>query len=217
MREPETVVRMHAYALIPLATLIAIGVLASAVEAREHEGQSGPLVRTMLLGTFVWSLCQLLWNTTLDAGLAALYMRGSLLGSLVLSPALFHLLVNAIGERPKGFRRVLPVVYLAVLGCGLVTVATDWVVAGAERTSWGWAILVGPALPAVFAVSASGPLAGGGYWLLRRRAAPLWRFSASSSPGSSASRSSLSPMSSCPCSRSPSRGSEAPPSWPGSG
>jgi hypothetical protein len=161
MREPETVVRMHAYALIPLATLIAIGVLVSAVAAREHEGQSDRLVRSMLLGTWVWSLCQLLWNTTLDAGLAALYMRGSLLGSFVISPALFHLLVNAIGERPKGFRRLLPVAYLAALGCGLATVATDWVVAGAERTSWGWAMLAGPALPVVFAVTGSGPLAAG--------------------------------------------------------
>ncbi|MBW1685103.1 MAG: PAS domain-containing protein [Deltaproteobacteria bacterium] len=175
MREAETVVRMHAYALIPLATLIAIGVLVSAVAAREHEGQSDRLVRSILLGTCVWSLCQLLWNTTLDAGLAALYMRGSLLGSLVIPPALFHLLVNAIGERPKGFRRLLPVAYLAALGCGLATVATDWVVAGAERTSWGWAMLAGPALPAVFAVTGSGPLAAGVYWILRRRAAPLWR------------------------------------------
>jgi signal transduction histidine kinase len=168
---------MHAYALIPLATLIAVVVIASAVAAREQEGKPDRLASLMLLGGCVWSLCQLLWNTTLDAGLAALYMRGSLFGSLLIPPTLFHLLVSAIGERPKAFRRLLPLAYGATLGCGLATVATDWVVAGAQRTSWGWAVLAGPALPAIFAVTASGPLAAGGYWVLRRRAGPLWRLS----------------------------------------
>jgi PAS domain S-box-containing protein len=169
---------MHAYALTLLAALIALGMLASAVAAREQEGQPDRLVSLMLLGAWVWSLCQLLWNTTLDAGFAVFYMRGSLLGSFVISPTVFHLVVIAIGEGPKGFRRLLPVAYVAALGCGLATVATDWVVAGAERTSWGWAMLAGPALPTVFAVSAIGPFAAAGYWALRRRAAPLWPLSA---------------------------------------
>jgi len=178
MQESEASARMHPYALIPLATLIAIGVLGSSVAAREHEEHSDHLAASMLLGACAWALCQLLWNTTLDPGLAALYMRGSLLGSLVIPPVLFHLLVIAIGERPKSFRHLLPAVYGAALGCGLASIATDWVVAGAERTSWGWTMLAGPGLAVVFAISASGPLAAGGYWALRRRAAPLWPLSA---------------------------------------
>ena len=114
MRESETLVRMHVYALIPLATLIALGMLVSAVAPREHEGQPDRLVSLTLLGGCVWALCQLLWNTTPDAGLAALYMRGSLLGSFVIAPAIFHLLVIAIGEEPKGFRRLLPLAFLYV-------------------------------------------------------------------------------------------------------
>ena len=132
----------------------------------------------MLLGACVWSLCQLLWNTTLDAGLAALYMRGSLLGSLRDFPGP----LPPSGQRHRRETQGLPasccrwpIWRRSAAGWPPLPRTGSWRArngrAGAGRYWWGPHFR--PSSPS----AASCPLAAGGYWLLRRRAAPLWRVS----------------------------------------
>jgi signal transduction histidine kinase len=160
---------MHPYVLIPLLSLVSAGVLASAIAARERDRRANRLASLLVLCAGLWSLFEFLFGTASDAALALRYLRWTALGSLLVCPLVLHLLVASPEVGLQRFRRLLPFSYAAALLSTLGTVSTDWVVAGVERTSWGWAALPGPALPAVYALVASCPLAAVVVWFLRGR------------------------------------------------
>jgi PAS domain S-box-containing protein len=83
------------------------------------------------------------------------------------SALLLHLLVTSA----PGFERYRPLLlpaYAVAAVAAALAVGTDLVVAGAQRTRWGFALLPGSAVTGVYCLQASAPLAASLGWASRR-------------------------------------------------
>ena len=149
---------MHPYVLIPLLSSVAAVVLAAAVIARDPGRRENRLVALLMVAAGWWSLCEALWNAAPSAEAAIRLARWSCLGSMALSPLAFHVILMFRPGFEGRFRVTLVLTYLAALAGGLASVATPHLVVDATRTSWGWAVVSGPATAVVFAALATGPL-----------------------------------------------------------
>jgi PAS domain S-box-containing protein len=162
---------MHPQALLAFASAIGAVALASAITGREPDRRANRLMSALLLCAGLWSLLELLWQAAPDAELAATYMRwGSLCGTPI-GALLLHLLVTSA----PGFERYRPLLlpaYAVAAVVAALSVSTDLVVAGAQRTAWGFSALPGSALPGVYGLLASAPLAAGLGWVSRGPRSP---------------------------------------------
>jgi PAS domain S-box-containing protein len=160
---------MHPYVFIPLASMIGAGILASAIAAREPDQRANRLVGLVLLSVGFWSMCDFLRNLSPTPERALFWLRFSTLGAVLLGPLALHNLIVHRAEGTAPFRRLLPLAYGGALVAAAVGGFTDWLIADVERTEWGWASVMGPALAPTYAVVAALPSAAVVAWLAKRR------------------------------------------------
>jgi len=178
MDSAEIRAAVHPYIGIPLSSVIAAGVLASAIAAREPDRVAKRVLSLVLLCTGLWSLFELLTVMAPDAELASRWMRASCLGSYPVAAMVFHLMVRILRPDLDRFRSLVPVVYAASGVAIVLAFATESSVAGVSATRWGWAMVPGPGhLPMYFLVS-TGPTLAGITWVVSRM-----RRSSDSGPG----------------------------------
>ena len=156
---------MHPYLLIPILSTVGAGALASTIGVRDPGHRSNRLVGLLLLSAALWSLCEVFCHSSNDPEWALRFARWASLGSLMIGPLAFHLVVTLQPQLERRFRPLLRLSYAAMLICVGVAVATPWDVVSVTRTDWGWAPAPGPASPVAYALAVAGPLAAIVYWL----------------------------------------------------
>jgi PAS domain S-box-containing protein len=167
---------MHPYVLLPLAALVAAGVLASAFAAREPDQRANRLASLILVCAAFWSFCELMATIAPDAETALTWLRWTALGSIPTGPVLLHIAMVAADARRRDQRGILVFTYTAAIGAALISVSTDLVWTAAVKTDWGWGGVPGPVLGGSFAITASVPaIAITGTLLRPARPLPLTR------------------------------------------
>lgn len=150
MRGPEAGLPVHPYALVPLLATIAAVAVAAAAWSRDTGQPANRLSAALMLAVAVWSLCDALAQTALTREGALVASRLSALGFLWCGPLLVHLhLQFAPRAVPGWLARSLPVLYAATPVGILLAAGTPLFVADVVPLPWGWAPILGPALPAV--------------------------------------------------------------------
>jgi signal transduction histidine kinase len=142
---------MHPYVLVPLASTMAAGALASAVAVRASGRPTHRLMSLILACAGCWSLFELLFAVEADPERAAQLLRWSYPASLAIAPLSLHFFSVSAAREQRWLRRWLVPAYSTTFLCALATVTSDRVLAGAQPASWGWTALAGPALPVVYA------------------------------------------------------------------
>jgi PAS domain S-box-containing protein len=172
MGEAEIRALMHPVLGIPLATLVAAGVLASAIAARETDRGARRIASAILLCAGLWSLLELLAATTPERAWARAWLRAAAVALLPVAPMLFQLWVRVRRPRLDSARPLLPLAWLASGAAIALTLAGGAVVADAAPTRWGWALVPGPAYLCAYALLAVVPGWAAGRQLLGRAPRP---------------------------------------------
>jgi len=97
--------------------------------------------------------CQLLWNSTDDAGFALFLARLSAPGCAALGPLIARFILDVTGEPAPRLRRALPFLFALSFLVIAFDWCTPWVHQGVTRTAWGWTFQFGPLFPAIIAVT----------------------------------------------------------------
>ncbi len=135
---------MHPYVLVPLAASIVSAVLASTIWTRDPAHRANRLA-TLLVGTSaVWSLCEVVWNTTGDPRLALWLVRLSAVGWVWIGPLALDLFLEITGDSSPQARRWLPALYGAAGTFLAIDWCTPWIHPAVVRTSWGFGYELGP-------------------------------------------------------------------------
>ena len=172
MKEAEIRAPMHPVLGIPLASIFAAGVLASAIAARESDRTTSRLASGVLLCAGLWSLFELLTVTAPDAASAARWLRAVSLGAFPVGAMILQLLIRVSRPELDRYRPLVPAAYAASLLAILIAITTRGTVAGAVQTSWGWSLVPGPAHLPVFGLVATLPALAAASWTLRRAGRP---------------------------------------------
>jgi len=138
---------VHPVVLIPLASALVAGALAAAIAAREPGNRANRLMAALLTCDAWWALCQVLWMTASDAATSVRFARAAPLGSAMLSPLSFHLLLSVLPDALRPFRRLLPVGYAIAAGVALASLSGPGIVPHMLRASWGFTPASGPLVP----------------------------------------------------------------------
>jgi len=138
---------VHPVVLIPLVSALGAGALAAAIAAREPGNRANRLMAAVLACDVWWALCELLWMTASDAATSVRFARAAPLGSAMLSPLTFHLLLTVLPDSLRPFRRLLPVGYAIAAGIALVSLSGPGIVTHMLRASWGFTPASGPLVP----------------------------------------------------------------------
>jgi signal transduction histidine kinase len=148
---------LHVYVLIPFCACIASATLALVLWTRALGGGLVKPVAWLFTATAFWSGLEVLWNLAPDATTAVQLQRLSAIGWIPLGPLCldgFLLTPGVSGGRLPAVRRWIRGLYaLAALGV-VLTWTTPWMLAGAERTSWGFGASPGPLFPIFYLVTA---------------------------------------------------------------
>jgi PAS domain S-box-containing protein len=136
---------MHPYVLIPLGASIVAAFAASMIWTPDPEQKANRLAATFVLGTLLWSVCEVLWNTCQNEAFALWLVRISAFGWVWTGPLALHLLLEITGIESPGFSRWLPRLYAAAATFLAIDLCTPWIHPGMLRTSWGFAYRLGPA------------------------------------------------------------------------
>ena len=134
---------MHAYVLISLLSALAAGALASAIWARDPTNRANRLAALLLSCTAFWSLCDVLSSLARDSATALAFVRWSCLGSLMIPPLAFHMLLTLQPKLHRRYGRFLTFVYTSAVGFTIAGIGTPANWTGVTRTSWGWAGEIG--------------------------------------------------------------------------
>jgi len=150
---------MHPYVLIPLCASIVAAFAASMIWTADPDQKANRLAATLVLGTLLWAVCEVLWNTCQSAELALWLVRISAFGWVWSGPLALHLLLEISGIESPRFGRWLPCLYAAAAAFLTIDLCTPWVHPGVVRTSWGFAYRLGPGYLGFYVFTVSG-LAG---------------------------------------------------------
>ena len=150
---------MHPYVLISLLSSLAAGMLAGAIWARDSSNQGNRLAATLLTCAAFWSLCDVLSNTADDATTALEFVRWSCLGSLMVGPLAFHMLLTLEPKLRGRYGHFLRFAYGTGAVFALLGVATPALWVGVIPTKWGWAGDVGIGVAIAWALVLPLPLA----------------------------------------------------------
>jgi PAS domain S-box-containing protein len=142
---------MHYYVLIPLISCLVTAILASAIVTRGHGDPRNRLAALVVGGASFWAFCEVVWNTSSDEAAVLLLVRASTLGWVFIGPLMLHLFLGLTGAAAPFTRRALRLCYGIAAILLLLDWTTPWMHPAVERTSWGWAYLLGPAYPAYIA------------------------------------------------------------------
>jgi len=134
---------MHPYVLISLLSSLAAAMLAAAIWARDSGNRGNQLAASMLLCAAFWSLCDVLSNFAVDPATALELIRWSCLGSIMIGPLAFHLLLALEPKLEPRYGRFLRFAYGSGLVFAIAGVATPAMWSDVEPTRWGWGGHVG--------------------------------------------------------------------------
>jgi PAS domain S-box-containing protein len=129
---------MHPYVLISLLSALAAGMLAGAIWARDSANRGNQLAASLLMCTAFWSLCDVLSNSSDDPATALEFVRWSCLGSIMIGPLAFHMLLTLQPKLEPRYRRFLRFSYGSALVCAIAGVTTPALWLDVSPTSWGW-------------------------------------------------------------------------------
>jgi PAS domain S-box-containing protein len=159
---------MHPYVLISLLSALAAGMLAGAIWARDSANRGNQLAASLLLCTAFWSLCDVLSNFADDPATALEYVRLSCLGSIMIGPLAFHMLLTLEPKLELRYGRFLRFAYGSALVCALTGVTTPALWLDVAPTSWGWAGEIGYGVAITWLVVIPFPVAALVDWLRLR-------------------------------------------------
>ena len=161
---------MHPYVLISLLSTLAAGMLAGAIWARDSANRGNQLAALLLAGAAFWSLCDVLSNAAHDPVVALEFVRWSCLGSIMMGPLAFHMLLTLEPKLRRRYERWLGFAYGSALLFVFVAVTTPAMWTGVVPTPWGWAGTVGAGVAVSWAVVIPLPFAALADWIrLSRR------------------------------------------------
>jgi signal transduction histidine kinase len=133
---------MHPYVLISLLSALAAGALAGAIWARDPDNRGNQLGAALLTCTAFWSLCDVFSNTADDATTALEFVRWSCLGSIMVGPLAFHMLLTLQPKLAPRYGRFLGFTYACGAFFAILGVTTPALWLGVTPTDWGWAGVV---------------------------------------------------------------------------
>jgi signal transduction histidine kinase len=138
---------VHPYIpLVAAATLISAA-CGGAVFLHHRNHRGSQLAGLVIFGFGFWGACQLLAFLTPDREEATFWFRTSSFGWMFIGPLALHIFMEAMGDRRRGIRTIRNLLYAASCALLLLTVSTDWIVAGARPVAWGHWLVVGPLYP----------------------------------------------------------------------
>jgi signal transduction histidine kinase len=137
---------VNSVVLIQLASALLSAALAAAIAAREPGQRANRLMAAFLLCNVWWALCQLLWVTAADAVTALRFARAALLGTSLLSPLAFDLLLSLLPDALRPMRRLLIPAYALAFVAMIVSVSGPGIVLRMQPMPWGHATVAGPLL-----------------------------------------------------------------------
>jgi len=144
---------MQAFTALQLFDLCALLVCATTIRARDPADRGNRTAALLLYCGAIWAGCQLLWNTTEDAGFALFLARLSAPGCAALGPLTARFILDVTGEPAPRLRRGLPFLFALSFLVIALDWCTPWVHRGVTRTAWGWSFDFGPLFPAIIAVT----------------------------------------------------------------
>ena len=147
---------MHLYVLIPLGASIIAAIAASTIWTPDPAQKANRLAATLMAGTLLWALCEVLWNTCQSADVALWLVRISALGWVWTGPLALHLLLEITGIDAPRYSHWLPRLYTAAAVFLAIDLCTPWIHPAVLRTSWGWAYRLGPAYIGFYLFTVSG-------------------------------------------------------------
>jgi len=165
---------MHPYVLISLLSSLAAGMLAGAIWARDAANRGNRLAASLLLFTAFWSLCDVLSNSADDPTTALELVRWSCLGSIMIGPLAFHLLLTLQPKLEPRYGRFVRFAYGSALVCAIAGVTTPALWSDVAPTSWGWAGQIGYGVAISWLIVIPFPIAAlVGWYRLRDREAKI--------------------------------------------
>jgi len=102
---------MSASVVIPLLSCVVCAVLAAVLYTRDPDQPANRLAAALMGCTAVWAFCEVLMNTTRDAGSALLLAKLSSLGWAPLGALALHLFLERSSVPWPRLRRVVPFAY----------------------------------------------------------------------------------------------------------
>ena len=146
---------MSAYLLLLCLASATSAVCAGCIFSRDPYRLEGRLTSLLMLGSAFWASCEIVWNLAPDRETALLWMRTSAVGWIFVGAVSLHSFVALVGGATRLAHLVVPV-YAASAACWILTWTTDWMIADAVRTGWGWGYRVGALYPGFYAVTLIG-------------------------------------------------------------
>jgi PAS domain S-box-containing protein len=156
---------MHPYVLISLLSALAAGMLASAIWARDPANRGNQLAASLLSCAALWSLCDVFSNSADDPATALEFVRLSCLGSIMIGPLAFHMLLTLEPKLELRYGRLLRFAYGSALVCALTGVTTPAMWLDVTQTDWGWAGKIGYGVAISWLIVIPFPLAALVDWL----------------------------------------------------
>ena len=118
--------------------------LAAAILARDHGLKPNRLIAALLFGNAWWALMEFFLGLQSDPEVATWLLRWMTLGWVPMGVLCMHASVLLSSTDAPRVARSIPFLYGALAICLPLAIATDWVIAGAEKTSIGWQGIFGP-------------------------------------------------------------------------
>jgi len=147
---------MQPYVLVPLGSSIVAAISAGAIWTPDPAQKANRVAATLLAGSLVWAVCEVLWNTCENARVVLWLVRLSAFGWVWTGPVVLHLVLEITGIDSPRFKRWLPRLYAAAAVFLAVDLCTPWIHPAVLRTSWGWAYRLGPAYVGFYVFTLSG-------------------------------------------------------------
>ena len=159
---------MHPYVLISLLSALAVGTLAGAIWSRDPGNRGNQLAAALLSCTAFWSLCDVFASSAEDATTAIAFVRWSCLGSIMVAPLAFHMLLTLQPRLAPRYGRFLGFSYASGLFFAALGTTTSALWLGVTPTSWGWAGLINYGVPISWLVVIPIPAAALIEWFLMK-------------------------------------------------
>ena len=118
--------------------------LAAAILARDHGLKPNRLIAALLFCNAWWALMEFFLGLQSDPEVATWLLRWMTLGWVPMGVLCMHASVLLSSTDAPRVARSIPFLYGALAICLPLAIATDWVIAGAEKTSIGWQGIFGP-------------------------------------------------------------------------
>ncbi|MCP4903448.1 MAG: PAS domain-containing protein [bacterium] len=141
---------MMAFLMVKLLAVIVSIVLGAGILARDHELKANRLIAAFLFCNAWWAGVEFFLYQAQDVLHAERLYRAMGLGSIPLGVLCAHVSVSLSSMEDHPVGRLIGPCYVAMILLLPFSLATDWVVAGAEKTTLGWRAIFGPGMFVVY-------------------------------------------------------------------